>query len=94
MLILAVDTAGAKGHAVSCGGSVEETDVLIRELRRATRQSWSNLVKAIQSLQEKPHEPFGTPNVQSTAETTLRRVKRETSLDLAALERRLTAMQP
>ena len=50
-------------------------------------------VTAALSLQGKPHEPFGTPNVQATAQSVLRRIGRETGLDLAALERRLTAMR-
>ena len=94
LVILAGERAGGIGCAVSCGGSGEEIDVRIREIRRSTGQSWSNLLKAVRSLQGKPHEPFGTRNVQSTAESTLRRIKRETGLDLVALERRLTAMMP
>ena len=94
VLILSEGTASVNGPAPACGGSGEEIDVRIRELRSITRQSWSNLLIAVRSLQGKPHEPFGTRNVQATAESTLRRIKRETGLDLAALERRLTAMRP
>ena len=89
VLILSEGTASVNGPAPACGGSGEEIDVRIRELRSITRQSWSNLLKAVRSLQGKPHEPFGTRNVQATAESTLRRARH-----LAALERRLTAMRP
>ena len=39
VLILAVGTADVKEHSVSCGGSGDELDLRIRELRRSTRQS-------------------------------------------------------
>ena len=46
--------------AVSCGDSGEEIHVRIREIRRSTGQSCSNLLKTVRSLRGKPHEPFGT----------------------------------
>ena len=55
----------------------------------------SNLWKGqVLLLQGKTHEPFGTPNVQATAKSVLRRIQRETGLDMSTLERRLTAMRP
>ena len=68
------------------GASSDDIDAHIREVRRSTNQSWSNLVKAVLSLQEKPHEPFGTPKVRASARSVARRIGHETGLDLAALE--------
>lgn len=93
LLILAAGTARADPRAQPSGVSGDDIDTCIREVRRAARQSWSNLLKAALSLQEKPHKPFGTPNVRATARSTLRRIQRETGLDLAAIERRLTALR-
>ena len=75
------------------GATGEDVDSRIREIRRTTNQSWSNLLKAALSLQEKPHEPFGTPNVQASAKSVLRRIQRETGLDLPTLELRLMAIR-
>ena len=94
LLILAAGTARTDPRAQPSGVSGDDIDTRIREIRRAARQSWSNLLKAALSLQEKPHEPFGTPNVRATAKSTLRRIQRETGLDLAAIERRLTELRP
>ena len=93
ILILARRTTRANRRALPYSASGGDTDARIREIKRTTKQSWPNLLKAVLSQQGKPHEPFGTRNVQATAESTLRRVQRETGLDLAALERRLTAMR-
>ena len=93
VLILGGGAASANRRGLASGASGEEIDARIRELRSIRRQSWSNLRKAVLSLQGKRYEPFGTPNVRATAESTLRRIQRETGLDLAALERRLTAMR-
>ena len=93
ILILAGKTAHTNRRALPGEASADELDARIRELRSMTKQSWSNLQKAVLSLQGKPHQPFGTPNVQASTESTLRRIQRETGLDLAALERRLTTIQ-
>ena len=84
----------ANSRTLPSGASGDEIDERIREIRRASRQSWSNLLKAVQALQKKPHEPFGTRNVEATSKSTLRRIRRETRLDLAVLESRLKAMRP
>ena len=93
ILLLSGGTVPADRPALPSGASDDEIDAHIREIRRSTNQSWSNLLKAVRSLQGKPHEPFGTPNVRATAWSAARRTGRETGLDLAALERRLTAIQ-
>ena len=94
VLILRGKLPQAARQTLLSGASSEDIDEHIREVKRMTRQSWSNLQKAVLSLQGKPHQPFGTPNVQASARSTLRRIGRETGLDLAALERRLSALRP
>lgn len=59
---------------------------LVKQIRTHTHQSWSNICKAVLALQAKPHPPFGTPNVESSSKSTVRRVQRETNLSLARLE--------
>ena len=94
ILVLSGGATHADRRTRPSESSGDEIDARIREIRRAARQSWSNLLKAVHALQGEPHEPFGTRNVQATAKSTLRRIQRETGLDLATLERRLTAIQP
>ena len=94
VLLLAGGAAAAERRALPNAASDEDIDARIRELRRIARQSWSNLLKAALSLQDKPHQPFGTPSVQATSQSTVRRIQRETHLDFAALERRFTALRP
>ena len=94
ILVLAGETPAAGRTVLPPGASIEDIDARLREIRQITRQSWSNLVKAALSLQGKAHQPFGTRPVRATAESVLRRMQRETGLDPAALEKRLTAMQP
>jgi hypothetical protein len=79
------DPADPLGEAAARGpveGSVEEA---VRALRADRHQSWSNIRKAIASLQGRPHEPFGTANVEASAKSTVRKMRRETGLDLDAL---------
>ena len=73
--------------------SGDEIDAEIRNIRKSTNQSWSNLRKAVLSLQGKPHEPFGTRNVEANAKSVVRRIGRETGLGLATLEFRLKALR-
>ena len=94
MLVFAGGSARADRRTLSSGSPVDDIDACIRETRRASRQSWSNLLKAVKSLQGKPNEPFGTRNVQATARSTVRRIQRETRWELAALECRLTTLRP
>lgn len=58
----------------------------IWDIRRLSRQSWINIVKAARSLQNLEHEPFGTRNVANTARACVRRMHRETGLSFGALE--------
>lgn len=58
----------------------------IKDIKRQQHQSWSNICKAVRALQGKEHEPFGTGNVAASSKSTVRRIRRETNLDLADLE--------
>lgn len=93
VLLLAGAPDAAERRTLPLGASNDEVEARLREIRRITRQSWSNLSKAVLSLQAKPHVPFGTRNVQASAESTVRRMQRETTLSYAQLERRLTALR-
>ena len=78
VLILAGNAPTAVRSVLQAGAPGEDVDLRLNELRNLTRQSSSNLLKAVLSLQGKPHEPFSTGNVQATAESTVRRMQRET----------------
>ncbi|MCY4501841.1 MAG: hypothetical protein OXE57_09810 [Alphaproteobacteria bacterium] len=93
ILLLAGRAARRDRPQLASRATDEDIDLRIREIRRTTNQSWSNLLKAALSLQGKPHKPFGTPNVQASAKSVLRRIQRETGLDLPTLEFRLTAIR-
>ena len=58
----------------------------IRAIKSQTHQSWSNLLKAVRSLQGLDHEPFGTPNVENSAKSCVRKIHRETGLALSEIE--------
>ena len=89
ILLLSGGSVRADRQPLRVGASDDEIDGHVREVRRSTHQSWSNLLKAVLSLQGKPHKPFGTPNVRASARSVVRRIGCETGLDLVALERRL-----
>ena len=58
----------------------------IRAIRSQTHQSWSNMWKAVRSLQGLEHEPFGTSNVENSSKSCVRKVQRETGLSLSEIE--------
>ena len=58
----------------------------VKEIRKRTNQSWVNIQKALRALRGRPHEPFGTPNVEATAKSCVRRICRETNLSFDQLE--------
>jgi hypothetical protein len=53
---------------------------IVRTMRRDSRNSWSNLLKAISTLQGLPHEAFGTRNVEAASKSHVRKMIRETGL--------------
>ena len=65
------------------GGTIPER---VGTIRSQTHQSWSNIRKAARSLQGLGHEPFGTPNVENSAKSCVRRIHRETGLSFAEIE--------
>lgn len=62
--------------------SVEE---IVRAIRTERHHSWSNIRKAVASLQGLTHPPFGTINVANSAKSDVRKMLRETGLDLESL---------
>ena len=55
-------------------------------IKRASHRSFPNLHAAARSLQGKPHEPFGTPNVRASSESVVRRIESEAGMTLAQIE--------
>ena len=58
----------------------------VREIRSRSHQSWSNIRKAARGLQGLEHEPFGTPNVENSAKSCVRKIHSETGLTFAQIE--------
>lgn len=101
LLILSQSTA-ANHHRSSCQAKTVANDATgsdgaiiarVKEIRTNTHQSWSNISKAALSLQGKAHDPFGTPNVENSSKSCVRKICRETGLTLAELEALLPQLQ-
>ena len=92
ILLLVGGLSPTGGRWLPTSGADDDIDAHIRAIRKSTHRSWSNLRKAVLSLQGRPHEPFGTPKVEATARSVIRGIGRETGQDLAALERRLASV--
>ena len=58
----------------------------VKATRSQTHQSWSNIRKAVRALQGREHEAFGTPNVENSAKSCVRKIQREAGLSLAQIE--------
>lgn len=58
----------------------------VKEIRASAHQSWSNISKAVLSLQGKAHDPFGTPNVENSSKSCVRKICRETGMTFVELE--------
>ena len=86
LLILAGKTTGVTTSALSPDSSYEAIVARVKEIRSERHQSWSNIHKAARALQGKGHKPFGTPNVEASAKSDVRRIQRETGLNPAQLE--------
>ena len=74
-------------------GSDGAISARVKEIRTQAHQSWSNISKATLSLQGKAHEPFGTPNVENSSKSCVRKIGRETGLTPAELESLLPQLQ-
>lgn len=59
---------------------------LAMAIKRASLRSFPNLHAAARSLLGKPHEPFGTPKVQASSESAVRRIESEAGMTLAQIE--------
>ena len=58
----------------------------LKMIRLETHQSWTNIAKAVLALQGKSHKPFGTHNVEASSKSCVRKICRETELNLSDLE--------
>ena len=72
-----------RSNPVTPRGAIPEK---MRAIRSQTHQSWSNIRKAARSLQGLGHEPFGTPNVENSAKSCVRKIQREVGLSFAEIE--------
>ena len=90
LLILAREpSVPAKRTAVAVAKSPDtpESQVeRVKEIRSTSHQSWSNIRKAARGLQGLKHQPFGTPNVESSAKSCVRKIRSETALTFAQIE--------
>ena len=77
---------GTKPHESTPPVTDDEAFERVKDIRKRTNQSWVNIQKAVRELQSKPHEPFGTPKVEATAKSCVRRICRETRLSFDQLE--------
>ena len=76
-------TAVAAAKSPDTPGSQVER---VKEIRSKSKQSWSNIRKAARGLQGLEHQPFGTPKVESSAKSCVRKILSETGLTLAQIE--------
>lgn len=78
-------TSGASAREAAVQAVAGDAAAVVRVIRSQSNASWSNLKKAVRALQDLEHEPFGTPNVEASSKSHVRRMLRETGLDLPAL---------
>ena len=67
-------------------GGTDKVVERVKAIRSQARQSWSNIRKAARALQGLEHEPFGTPNVENSAKSCVRKINSETGLSFAQIE--------
>ena len=58
----------------------------VKAIRTQKHQSWINIRKATRALQDLEHEPFGTVNVENSAKSCVRKILKETNINMAQLE--------
>lgn len=58
----------------------------MKAIRIQRHQSWSNIRKALRSLQGLAHEPFGTPNVERSAKSCVRKMRDEIALTFVEID--------
>ena len=72
-----------RANPVTPRGAIPEK---MKAIRTQSHQSWSNIRKAARNLQGLGHEPFGTPNVENSAKSCVRKIHREVGLSFAEIE--------
>ena len=58
----------------------------VKAIRGQKHQSWLNIRKATRAIQDLEHEPFGTVNVENGAKSCVRKILKETNINMAQLE--------
>ena len=58
----------------------------VKAIRSQHHQSWSNIRKAVRALQGLDHDPFGTPNVESSAKSCVGKICSEIDLTFVQIE--------
>lgn len=85
--LLVLDCDRSRHRSPRMTPAVEGTSgAIVERIKKDTRRSWSDISKAVRSLQEKPHDPFGTRKVEASAKSCVRRICDETRLTFAELE--------
>lgn len=82
------DTQDTKPTGLKLSDTGDAVYELVKEQKQGN-ESWVNIRKGVRALQGKPHEPFGTPNVESNAKSCVRRICRKTGLSHAQIENML-----
>ena len=72
----------------------DDVEANVIAVRRQLGSSWSNLHKAVRALQGVVHEPFGTNNVANNARSHVRRIMRETGIELDELSAMIERLAP
>ncbi|WP_148281355.1 hypothetical protein [Corallococcus macrosporus] len=83
---------GVKPAAIAASIAGDDPRATVRSLRKAANKSWTSLQAAARELLGEPHTPFNSPNVRSTAKSTVRRMAKATGLSLPALRDLLDSM--
>jgi len=58
----------------------------IRDIKKQKHRSWSNICEAVWALQGNTDAKFGTSKVEASSKSTVRRILRETGMDLDGLK--------
>ena len=74
--------------------SGDDPEARVVAMRRLLGSSWSNLSKAAKALQGTDHEPFGTRNVENNAKSHVRRIMKETGIELTELSAIIDRLAP
>lgn len=78
-------SGGASSRDAALAAVAGDVEATVRVIRSQSNASWSNLRKAVRLLRGMEHEPFGTQNVENNSKSHIRRMQRETKLELPEL---------